>query len=1149
MENKGFTHLHLHSQYSLLDGAIAFKDLFKHCKDNGMDAVVLTDHGNMFGAIDFYTKALSEGIKPIIGIETYVALGSRHDKQKTNGTSSDAGHHLVLLAADNTGYRNLLKLSSIAYTEGFYYKPRIDKEILAEFSEGLIASSACLSGELPRSLLNGDAKAARAAAEQYAKIFGPENFYVEIQKHDTDDHPEVRQGLIDLANQMGLPLLATNDAHFLKEQDYEAHNVLCCISTGKMHNDPNRMIYPRDVYVKTPAEMRQLFADVPEACDNTLAIAERCNVELDLSTHHAPVYHPPEKKKPEDYLRQLCYKNAEKLYGQVTEEIRNRMERELDVIISKGFASYFLIVWEFCDYAIRNGIPVGARGSGVGTLVGYCLGLCNVDPLKYDLLFERFMDPARAEMPDIDIDILQSGRGKVIDYVRQKYGHVAQIITFGTLKARAAIRDVCRVMDVPLGEADRLAKLVPESLGITIDDALQTEPQLKDAYDSDEKTRKVIDIAKKLEGKVRHASVHAAGVVVADQPLENFVPLYKASADDEVTTQFEGPTVEKVGLLKMDFLGLKTLDVIEHARKLAEKKHDIEIDIEHIPIADQKVFELFGQGKTKGIFQFESGGMQELLMRMKPDRLEDLIAANALYRPGPMSLIPDYIARKHGEKWTTPHPIMTEILQETYGIMVYQEQVMRIANRLGDIPLREAYKMIKAISKKKHKIIAAAREKFIIGCNEKGLSEKQATEIFELIEKFAGYGFNKSHSAAYALIAYQSAYLKANYPTQFMAALLTNSMTDTDKMALYIEDAKNMGIDILPPDINESLIDFTVIGPQGIRFGLAAVKNVGRPAVEEMIHCRKKEGPFESFSDFCTRVDLRVCNRKVIESLIKVGAFDTIHGNRKQLLRVLDEALHKAQAFMKDRESGQLSMWELVSSGPPKLELDFQDVHEFSLRERLDMEKELLSFFVSGHPLDDYQGVLKTCHAISIADVHQFEDGDQVKIGGIVHGIKEITTKTGSQMAFANLEDQSGSLEMIVFPGVFEDTKALLMSPSPVLVTGKIDKKENAEVKLLVNKLRALDDIQPSTDDKIYIKVTNNSRATMDRLRDILTREKGDTPVCLYFPEERKLVEVDTSMYGSKDPEFLRNISDLMGADCVKIKQCQEKEGQNVEKN
>ncbi|MHC4529979.1 MAG: DNA polymerase III subunit alpha [Planctomycetota bacterium] len=806
MSGKGFTHLHLHSQYSLLDGAIDFDNLLNCCKQLQMDAVAVTDHGNMFGAIEFYTKALKAHIKPILGIEAYVAPRSRFDKTKSSIT--DAAFHLVLLAENNTGYKNLLKLSSAGYLDGFYYRPRIDKELLAELNEGLICTSACLKGEITSLLAKGDQRGAASAAQGYAKIFGPERFFIEIQSHEDDD-PHTRQALIDLAQKLSLPLVATNDVHFLAEDDYEAHNCLCCISTGKRVDDPSRMIYPKDIFLKSPEQMRCLFADTAEACDNTIAIAERCNVELDLKTRHAPVFKPADGSTPEELLTKLCYAQAEKIYGKITDQIKERLDRELDVIESKGFASYFLIVWDFCKYAHENNIAVGARGSGVGTLVGYCLGLCDVDPIRYDLLFERFMDPERNEMPDIDIDMCQANRPKIIEYVRQKYGHVAQIITFGTMKARAVIRDICRVKDIPLAEADRLAKLVPASLDMTLEKAIKTEPELKRAYEQSEQTREVIDICKKLEGLARHASIHAAGVVIADEPLTDFLPLYKAPGADDITTQYEGPIVEKVGLLKMDFLGLKTLSVLERACQLVAEIHGKEIDLEKIDIDDPKVFEIFSSGKTKGVFQFESGGMQDLLMKMKPDRIEDLIAANALYRPGPMVLIGDYVDRKHGAKWNLPHPLMKEILDETYGIMVYQEQVMRICNRLGDIPLREAYTLIKAISKKKARTIAKEKERFIQGCVDKGLSKHQAQQIFELIERFAGYGFNKSHSTRYAFIAYQTAYMKAHWPVEYMAALLTLEMGNTDKIVSYIAECAEMGIEIMPPDINESRVDFT----------------------------------------------------------------------------------------------------------------------------------------------------------------------------------------------------------------------------------------------------------------------------------------------------------------------------------------------------
>ena len=632
MSRKGFTHLHLHSQYSLLDGAIKYDDLLKRSKKLEMEAVAVTDHGNMFGAVEFYTKAIAAHIKPIVGVEAYVAPGSRFDRTKTS--ISDAAYHLILLAQNNVGYQNLLKLTSTGFLDGFYYRPRIDKEILAELNEGLICTSACIKGEVAVGIAVGDEKAARLAAESYLKIFGPDRYFIEIQNHE-GDNPGVREGLIDLAKKMGIGLVATNDVHFLAEDDHEAHNCLCAISTGKKFDDPDRMIYPSDVYFKSPAEMRKLFAEAAEACDNTLAITERCNVEIDLKTRHAPRFEPPNNLMPEQYLTDLCYEGAKERYGLITDEIKERLDRELNVIESKGFSSYFLIVWDFCRYAHENKIPIGARGSGVGTLVGYCLGLCDVDPIHYDLLFERFMDPHRNEMPDIDIDICQVHRAKIIDYVRQKYGHVAQIITFGTMKARAVIRDICRVLGVSLVEADRLAKLVPFSLDMTLEKALSTEPELEAAYKQSEETRKVIDIGKKLEGLARHASVHAAGVVIADEPLTNFIPLYKASGSDDIVTQFEGPMVEKVGLLKMDFLGLKTLSVLERACQLVKEVHGIDIDLEKLDLTDSKVFELFSAGRTKGIFQFESGGMQNLLMKMGPDRIEDLIAANALYRRGP----------------------------------------------------------------------------------------------------------------------------------------------------------------------------------------------------------------------------------------------------------------------------------------------------------------------------------------------------------------------------------------------------------------------------------------------------------------------------------------------------------------------------------
>ncbi|MBN2514177.1 MAG: DNA polymerase III subunit alpha, partial [Sedimentisphaerales bacterium] len=926
MADKGFIHLHLHTQYSLLDGAISFDRLFNRCQKLGMDSVAMTDHGNMFGAVEFYTAAQKTGVKPIIGMEAYIAPDSRFEKQKGGGVKENA-YHLLLLAENNTGYKNLMKLSSIGYTEGFYYRPRIDKEVLAQFNEGLICTTACIAGEVPVQFLQGGEDAARKAIEQYLKIFGTERFFVEIQEHEPNEHPQLGQMMADLAQRMGVGVVATNDVHFLEAEDYKAHNALCCISTGKKVNDPERMVYPPDVYLKSPDEMRQLFPYAPQACDMTLEIAKRCNVELDLKSRHAPKYTPSDGSTPEDYLSRLVYEGAKRQYGTVTPEIRDRIERELEVISGKGFASYFLIVWDFCNYARANNIPVGARGSAVGTVVGYCLGVCDVDPIRYDLLFERFMDPQRTEMPDIDIDICQDGRGRVLEYVRGKYGHIAQIITFGTMKARAAIRDVCRVMDVPLAEADKLAKLIPMELKMTLDKALDVEPDLKKAYDENPHYQEVIDVAKRLEGLCRHASVHACGVVIADSPLTNFLPLYKQGDSDDLITQFEGPMVEKVGLLKMDFLGLRTLSIIQRAVDLIEQIHNKKIDIEKIDITDQKVYqEVFAKGKTKGVFQFESGGMQDMLMKLKPDRLEDLIAANALYRPGPMALIPDYIDRKHGGKWTVPHPIMREVLEETFGIMVYQEQVMRICNRLGDIPLREAYGLIKAIGKKMLDKIASAKKLFVEGCVQKGLTETVAEEIFELIERFAGYGFNKSHATRYSFVAYQTAWLKTYYPVEFMAALLTYEMGDTDKVVEYIGECRGMGIEVLPPEINESFVDFTVVynkehgvtSGSVIRFGLAAVKGVGAKAVEQIIAARQKAGRFKSLFHFCENVDLRAVNKQVMEALIKAGAFDNLGGSRAQMMAALEKAMQAGASMQVDTQRGQMNFFGAGGFGDDK---------------------------------------------------------------------------------------------------------------------------------------------------------------------------------------------------------------------------------------
>jgi DNA polymerase-3 subunit alpha len=1140
MSGKKFTHLHLHSQYSLLDGAIVCDELLKRCKKLGMDSVAVTDHGNLFGAIEFYTKAISAHIKPIIGLEAYVAPNSRFDRTKT--TIADAAYHLIILAENNVGYQNLLKLASIGFTEGFYYRPRIDKEILAELNEGLICTSACLKGEIASELAKGDPKTAVAAAESYLKIFGQERFFIEIQVHQGDD-PNIRQGLIDLAKKMGLGLVATNDVHFLQEDDHEAHNCLCAISTGKRADAPDRMIYPSDIYMKSPQEMRQLFSDYSEACDNTIAIANRCNVELDLKERHAPRFEPPDGTTAEKFLTRLCYEGAEKRYGQITSQIKERLDRELHVIESKGFASYFLIVWDFCKYAHENNIPIGARGSAVGTLVGYCLGLCDVDPVRYDLLFERFMDPQRNEMPDIDIDICQVHRPNIIDYVRRKYGHVAQIITFGTMKARAVIRDICRVLGVPLAEADRLAKLVPFSLDMTLDKALQSEPQLKEAYEKNEQTKKVIDICKKLEGLTRHASVHAAGVVIADEPLTNFVPLYKASGSDDIITQYEGPMVEKVGLLKMDFLGLKTLSVLERARQLVKDIHGVDINLEKLDLTDAKVFKLFSAGKTKGVFQFESAGMQSMLIKMKPDRLADLIAANALYRPGPMILIPDYIDRKHGAKWQLPHPIMTEILNETYGIMVYQEQVMQICNRLGDIPLREAYGLIKAISKKKAKIIAKERERFIAGCVDKGLKEKQAQQIFELIERFAGYGFNKSHSTRYAFIAYQTAYMKAHRPVEFMAALLTYEMGNTDKVVDYINECTEMGITVSAPDINESGVDFTPVYKTGdkkgvIRFGLAAVKGVGEKAVEQIIAAREKVGRFESLFHFCENVDLRAANKQTIESLIKAGAFDRLGGTRPQMMAGMEKAMEVGSSLQADRNTGQMSFF-----GQKTRETDYSQDHKqlpnvppWPEPQMLAHEKEVLGFYVTSNPLSHHAEVINLYSTHNTSQLVEADEGKVVTIGGMIAKIRYNITKTGrnagSKMAVFILEDLQGQVDVVMFPNTLNRFGGVLVQDAVVFVKGKLDwRREKANI--LAEELITLDEVRKKLAATVRIRLdaTDVTEEKVTAIRSICQHHRGRSPVYVAVKTDKGRVyaAADKELSVNPDLDFCRKMRQLVG--------------------
>ncbi len=1141
MSDKGFVHLHLHTQYSLLDGAVAPKKLFNRCREYGMDTVAMTDHGNMFGAIDFYTRARDAEVKPIIGMEAYISPTSRFDK--SSGGIKNAAFHLVLLAENLTGYKNLLKLSSAGYTEGFYYRPRIDHEILAELNEGLIACSACLKGQVPNFLRQGDDKSALNIAEAYAKIFGPERFYIEIQRH-VGDVPDVNDGLIEVAKKVGLGLVATNDVHFLDQDDFEAHGVLTCISTGKQFDDPNRMVYPNNVFLKSPTEMRELFADYPESCDHTVDIANRCNVEIDLKSQHAPRYEPPTEETPEEFLRRLVYEGCERLYGEITEEVDQRIKRELGVIAGKGFCSYFLIVWDFCNYARERNIPVGARGSGVGTIVGYALGMCDVDPIKYDLLFERFMDPERNEMPDIDIDICQAHRPEVIEYVRQKYGQVAQIITFGTMKARAVIRDVCRVLGVPLDQADKLAKLVPEELKMTLDRALEVEPELKRWHDEDPLIKRVIDIGKRLEGLTRHNSVHACGVVVADCPLTDHLPLYKAPGSDELITQYEGPLVEKVGLLKMDFLGLKTLSVLMRTRELVNEIHGIDIDPEKIDQQDAKTFEIFCRGRTKGVFQFESGGMQNLLIKMRPDRIEDLIAANALYRPGPMILIPDYIERKHGASWELPHPIMTEILGETYGIMTYQEQVMRICNRLGDIPLRAAYKLIKAISKKKTNIIAAERERFTKGCLSKGLKEQEVTDIWDIIERFAGYGFNKSHSTRYAFVAYQTAYFKAHYPVEFMASLLTYDADVTEKVVDYIQECSTeLGINILPPDINESGVHFTPTYPDGkdkpgvIRFGLGGIKGVGVKAVEQIIEAREQVGRFESLFHFCEHVDLRAVNKQVMEAMIKAGSFDHLGGNRAQMMEGLERAMQTGAGMQADLASGQMNFFEEMTQndGYAEDKNHLPDVPPWPEQQMLTFEKQVLGFYVTSNPLSQHAEDINIFSTCNTGRLGQVKAEKEVVIGGMIARIRYNIIKNGrnagAKMAVIMLEDLQGQVEVVVFPRTFSKFGPLLVEDRVIFVRGKVDTSRE-KPNILADEIILHEEVRDKIGARVAIKIDAEgvTQERVTEIRSVCEHYKGRSPILVAIATDNGRVYANANRLSvNPTTEFFREMRHLVG--------------------
>ncbi len=1141
MSDAGFVHLHVHTHFSLLDGATRIKPLIRQAKDLNMPAVAITDHGNMFGAVEFYNACVSEGIKPIIGCETYMAPNDRREK---SGKQKESSFHLLLLAMNNVGYQNLIRLSSVGYLEGFHYKPRIDKDILREHSEGLICTSTCLGAEIPQALIRKDRKAAEEIAKTYLEIFGPDRFFMEIQDHGIEEQVMINPELIDIANRLGVPIIATNDVHYLEKDDSEAHDVLCCISTRAMVADENRFKFPcNEFYFKTPEEMSALFPGQPDSLANTLRLADMCNVDLDFKTRHAPVYKLPEKRSEDEYLRELVYKGADWRYDEITDELRERIDYELGVISSKGFSGYFLIVWDFVGYARKNGIPVGARGSGCSSVVSHCLGISAPDPIRYGLFFERFMDPDRDEMPDIDVDICQQHRQDVIDYVREKYGHVANIITFGTLKAKAAVKDVARVMGVGFNEASELTNLIPAELKMTIDKALEVEPELKKRYDTDETVRKVVDIARKLEGLSRHAGVHAAGVVVADQSLDQFLPLYKPASDDQIVTQYDGPTVEMVGLLKFDFLGLRTLTTLARAKALAEKSTGETIDIESLDLTDQRVYSLFVRGETKGIFQFESGGMRDVIMRMKPNRIEDLIAANALYRPGPMQYIDAYVARKHGEHWSTPHPTMTEVLTETYGIMVYQEQVSRVVNRLGGIELKRAFRLAKVISKKKTKLIEAEREPFLDGCEKNGVSRDVGNQIFEDILKFGGYAFNKAHSTGYAIVAFQTAYMKAYHPVEFMAALMTFEMSNTDKIIEYMEECRRMNISVLPPDVNVSDNDFTVdeIERDGkkirvLRFGLAAIKGVGEKAVAAISNARSAGDKFEDIYDFCERVDLSACNRSVIESLICCGAFDTTGAMRKALTLVLDTAIDHGSSHQRDKKSGQMG---LFGGGEDESDSDVTPLptDEWSESEMLAREKAALGFFVTRHPLAGAVKLIEACSTCSTVDLSAMHEDAKVVLGGMVSSVRTVMTRTNKKMGIVTFEDLKGTVEAIVFPNDLPKFQALLTPDSIVFLSGEVDKRRE-EPSLRVTDVTPAADAPRVFGTSAILTIPHPDAERLNTIHSVLKAHTGQTEVYLKLPAEGDLLALlrcSRAMSIEYNASFYKGVADLIGDENVAL--------------
>jgi len=1116
-EMADFVHLHLHTNYSLLDGACEIKRLADSLVSKGMTAAAITDHGVMYGVVDFYKVMKAHGIKPIIGCEIYTSFRTMYDHESG---IDDKQYHLVLLAKNNIGYKNLMKIVSLGFIQGFYYKPRVDTDLLRRYSEGLIALSACLGGEIPSLLLNNDYDSAKRKALELQDIFGKDNFYLELQDHGIIDQKKVNSELIKISRETGIPLVATNDVHYISRDDGPVHDALLCIQTGKTINDENRMKFPTDeFYLKSSEEMRELFSYIPEALENTIKIADICNVEFDFGARYLPEFQVPQGYTQDEYLEKLCNEGLKERYPDAPPEVRERMNYELEVIKRMGYSSYFLIVWDFINFARKKGIMVGpGRGSAAGSVVAYCLHITNIDPLKYNLLFERFLNPDRVTMPDIDVDFCYERRQEVIDYVVEKYGQdrVAQIVTFGTMAARAAIRDVGRVLGYSYAEVDQIAKMVPMELGMTIENALSLNPELKKLYDENEKVRKLIDIARALEGFPRHASTHAAGVVISKDPLMEHVPLHKIG-DSNVATQFPMTTLEELGLLKMDFLGLRTLTVIRDAVNIIKHTRNITVDLDKLPLDDPKVYEMLSQGNTAGVFQLESSGMQNLLKELRPGVFEDVIAIIGLYRPGPLGsgAAEDFIKSKNGIKPINYlHPALKPILAETYGIILYQEQVMKIAQELAGFSLAQADILRKAMGKKKQDVMAAQRQVFIDGALKNGIDQNTAEKIFDEISYFAGYGFNKAHTAAYAVIAYQTASLKVHYPVEFMAALLTSVRDNSDKVAYYINECRHMGIKVMPPDINESYEVFTVIDDK-IRFGLTAVKNVGQGVAEAIIQERKNNGRYIDLKDFLTRLSGEV-NKKVVESLIKSGAMDSWGMHRSSLLNAYEDMMTQIQRETKSLNRDQISLFELVDE-IPTAESHIKEIPEYPKKELLAMEKEMLGIYLSGHPLADYDKQLRSNTNFTSKDLYDeannLEDNQYVSVGGIINEIKTKTTKGNKIMAFITLEDLTGTMEVLAFPNVYEKYMGLLKEETLIVVKGRIDVKEEEAPKIIAEKIHQLKESKPV----LVIENEKDNELDVEGLKQFITKHPGKTQVVITTGESSTAILLSEGMDSSEN--------------------------------